>query len=158
MINNDILRRLRYALDMKESTMAAIFRLSGKRISPVEISSIMKKEDEEGFRKCTDRELEAFLDGLIINYRGLPDNPDEVKHRPGGAMDNNVVLRKLRIAMNYRDEEMLDVFNEGGFELSKPELSALFRKKGHKHYKPCGDQVLKRFLSGLAVRLKKDLS
>ena len=101
MLNNDILRRLRYALDMSGNTMSAIFKLSGHGIAPSEVSSIMKKEEEEGYRKCTDRELEMFLDGLIINYRGVPENPEGLKHKPGGAMDNNVVLRKLRIAMDF---------------------------------------------------------
>ncbi len=47
---------------------------------------------------------------------------------------------------------MLKTFSKGGFEITKPEMSALFRRKGHRHYKECGDQIMRKFLKGLSLK------
>lgn len=65
-------------------------------------------------------------------------------------MLNNDVLKKLRIALELKDTDMIEIFKLGEFDISKSELSAFFRKKDHKHYRKCGDQILRRFLTGLA--------
>lgn len=67
-------------------------------------------------------------------------------------MNNNDVLKKLRIALNLKDSDIIDILKLADFEISKTELSALFRKEDHKNYKECGDQILRRFLNGLIVR------
>jgi len=67
-------------------------------------------------------------------------------------MNNNDVLKKLRIALNLKDTDIIDILRLAGFEISKAELSALFRKEDHKNYKECGDQILRRFLNGLIIR------
>ena len=63
------------------------------------------------------------------------------------------MLRKLRIAFDLKEEDMLEVLDMGNFRVSKPELSALFRKEGHKHYRECGNEILRYFLDGLTARL-----
>jgi len=70
MTNNDILRRLRYALDIKDSTMVEIFKLSGYEISRPNLTNLLKKEEEKGYVDCSDEVTEFFLDGLIIHKRG----------------------------------------------------------------------------------------
>lgn len=165
MNKNDILRRLRYALNISNSEMAAIFKLAGYEISEYKILSIMKKEEEEGYAECSDRELEFFLDGLIIAKRGNRETPagqnsSEPEHTEpavssGIKMSNNVVLKKLRIALNFKEDDMLEVFRLSEFSITRPELSALFRKKGNKNYKVCGDQILKNFLQGITVKYRK---
>lgn len=153
MNNNDILRRLRYALNISNSGMADIFKLSGYEISEAKILTLLKKEEEEGYVECSDMELSLFLDGLIVQKRGRKDGPEpEVK--PEARMTNNLVLKKLRIALNFKEEDMLAVFKLADFDVSKPELSAFFRKKGHKNYKLCKDQMLKNFLQGLTIYLR----
>ena len=62
-----------------------------------------------------------------------------------------MVLKKLRIAFNFKEEDMLDMFKRAEYAITKPELSALFRKQGSKNYKACGDQILKKFLHGVTV-------
>ncbi len=153
---NDILRRLRYALNIGNAEMSGIFKLAGYELSEYSILNFLKKDDEEGYVECSDRELEFFLDGLIIQRRGKKETAEsEPAVKPEGRISNNLVLKKLRIALDFKEENMLEMFRLAGFEITKPELSALFRKKGHKNYKVCGDQILKNFLQGITVYFRK---
>jgi uncharacterized protein YehS (DUF1456 family) len=142
--------------------MVGIFKLAGHDILEFEILNILKKEEEEGYVECTDRELELLLDGLIIAKRGRKESPDlnkaqepEPLVKPEVRMSNNLVLKKLRIALDFKEDDMLEVFRLSEFAITKPELSALFRKKGNKNYKVCGDQILKNFLQGLTAKYRK---
>lgn len=153
---NDILRRLRYALNISNADMSGIFKLAGYELSEYSILNLLKKEDEEGYVECSDRELEFFLDGLIIQRRGKRETAGtEPAVKNESRISNNLVLKKLRIALDFKEENMLEMFRLAGFEITKPELSALFRKKGHKNYKVCGDQILKNFLQGITVYYRK---
>lgn len=156
MNNNDILRRLRYALQISNSSMAEIFKLAGLDISESAILDLLKKDDDDEFVECGDRELELFLDGLIIQKRGKRENADsDPAVKPKLSLSNNMVLKKLKIALDFKEENMLEMFRLAEFEITRPELSAIFRKKGSKNYKVCGDQILKNFLQGLAVYFRK---
>ena len=74
MTNNDFLRRLRYALNIKDYTMVEIFKLADKKVSREEITGFLKKDFEEGFIKINNKDLNLFLDGLIILKRGKREN------------------------------------------------------------------------------------
>ena len=67
-------------------------------------------------------------------------------------MTNNDILKKLRIALQLRDTDIIEILKLAEFDISKAELSALFRKEGQHNYKECGDQILRRFLDGLIIR------
>ena len=154
MINNDILRRLRYALDIKDATMIEIFKLSGYEISPDNLTAFLKKEEDKGYVECSHEVMGLFLDGLIIQKRGKREMaPGRVETR-NSVLTNNEILKKLRIALKFREDEMLSTLKLGGKTLSKSELSALFRKEGQRHYKECGDQILRNFLKGLTMRFR----
>ncbi|MBU0961222.1 MAG: DUF1456 family protein [Proteobacteria bacterium] len=153
MIANDFLRKIRYSLNLKDKEMIQIFQASGQEMQQVQLNTLLKKEDEKGFVLCSHSLLNAFLDGLIVFYRGslekgpAPDQPVKI--------NNNDMLRKVRIALAYQDTDMLEVFRLAGIKISKSELSAFFRRSGHKHYKECGDQFLRNFLQGLALYKKR---
>jgi uncharacterized protein YehS (DUF1456 family) len=151
MRNNDILRRLRYALAETDARMVAIFALKGQELSTEQVCAFMGKEDEEGVVYCPDEMLAHFLDGLILDRRGPPKS---VRSAPAGALTNNVILKKLRIALTLHEDAMLSILAAGGQPLSKGELTALFRKPDHKHFRACGDQVLRKFLKGLTLKLR----
>ena len=152
MNNNDVLRRLRYALDISNPAMIEIFRLSGCSIEQPTLLKFMKKEEEEDFIACSNPLLSFFLDGLIVHKRGRRDADSGQPPKPDLSLDNNAILKKLRIALDLKEEDMLAVMGLAGVTISKSELSALFRNKGHKHYKECGDQFLRNFLQGLTAR------
>ena len=154
MDNNDILRQLRYALNINDATMGEIFRLGSHEIEQSRVTALLKKEDEEGFVHCGTALLGSFLDGFIIYKRGRKETkPDETK-KPDTRLTNNTILKKLRIALELKEDDLLAVLRLADVEISKPALSALFRKEGHKNYKECGDQFLRKFLRGLSLRYR----
>lgn len=156
MTNNDLLRRLRYALKLNGVSIAEICALAGYVIGPLEVLNLLKKEDEKGFVACDDALMGAFLDGLITSRRGPRDAPPGTPRAADGVLNNNLVLRKLRIALELNDGDMLAIFRQAGVSVSKAELSALFRGDGQRNYKECGDQLLRNFVRGLTLGCKKD--
>ena len=151
MTNNDLLRRLRYALSLKGETIAELCTLGGHDIGPIDVLKLLKKEEEPGFVACADQVMDAFLDGLIVSRRGAHDPKPGSTRTADMALNNNLILRKLRIALELNDEAMLAILGKAGVQLSKSELSAMFRAKGHRNYKPCGDQMLRNFIRGLTL-------
>jgi uncharacterized protein YehS (DUF1456 family) len=147
MINSDILRRLRYTFNYGDTKMIEIFGLGGAEVTRADVSDWLKKEEDPLHRPINDRLLASFLNGLIIHNRGRKEGEQPVAEKQLG---NNAVLRKLKIALNFRDEDILEIMELAKFRISKHELSAFFRKEGHVHYRECKDQVLRNFLYGLA--------
>ncbi len=158
MTNNDLLRRLRYALNLNGVSIAEACALAGHHIGPVEVLNLLKKEDEKGFVVCDDTVMTAFLDGLITSRRGPRDTPPGAPPLPDGLLNNNLILRKLRIALELNDADMLAIFSQAGVSISKAELSALFRGVGQRNFKECGDQLLRNFVRGLTLGGKKDVA
>ena len=153
MNNNDTLRRIRYALDIPDDHMVKIFGLGGQKVTVNQARIFMKTEDDEDAEYCTDDIFGRFLDGLIIDRRGPPPVGKPVPP-PEPVLTNNAKLKKLRIALNLKEDVMLAILKAGGHPMSRGELTALFRKPDHKHYRECGDQVLRKFLNGLTKRLR----
>jgi uncharacterized protein YehS (DUF1456 family) len=152
MLNNDVLRSLRYTLDVNDVQMAEIIQLSGKEVELETLDALLKKEDEEGFVACDDELMAHFLDGLVYFKRGKDDNrPAQPFELP---MTNNMVLKKLRVAFELKEDDMHAIMQSVDCPVSKPEMSALFRKFGHSNYRTCGDQFLRNFLKGLTLRVR----
>ncbi len=152
MTNNDVLRRVRYALRINDATMVDIFRLSGYEAEQSAITALLKKENDAGYVACSNEVLGFFLDGLILHKRGRKEIDPGQACSTDAPLTNNGIVKKLRIALELKEEDMLGILKLAGINISKSELSALFRKEGHKHYKECGDQFLRNFLEGLALR------
>ena len=150
MTNNDFLRRLRYALNIKDNVMVQIFKKGKIVLTREDVIDYLKKDIDEGFKKLTNNDLIAFLDGLIIQKRGKREDGTpipQVKVTKNNL--NNILLRKLRIALSFKSYDMIKIFKLGGVEISEGELSALFRSEDHKNYKECGDKYIRVFLKGL---------
>lgn len=152
MLTNDILRRVRYVLDLSDPATLKLFAAGGRDLERTELADFLKREDESGVQVCPDDYLAAFLNGLIIDRRGSRGETPE----PESELDNNLVLKKLRIAFKLEDSDMQTLLEGSTTALTKSELSALFRKPGHKNYRACGDQLLRHFLSGLTARYRSD--
>ena len=69
-------------------------------------------------------------------------------------MTNNDILKKLRIALKLRDEDIIRILDLANFPVSKSEINALFQAEDHPNYKECGDQILRNFLNGLIVYMR----
>ncbi|RWZ54493.1 DUF1456 family protein [Halobacillus fulvus] len=164
MDNNDILIRLRYALDMKDQDMVKIFELGGVELTKEDVLKVLTKveedeEDDEHYMKCTNSMLESFLNGFITFKRGpqkpkpgQPDKPDRsIKNH---SSVNNVMLKKVKIALQLKNEDVIEIVDLAGVTMTKGELGAFLRKEGHKNYKECGDKYARNFLKGLAIRYR----
>jgi uncharacterized protein YehS (DUF1456 family) len=175
MNNNDILIRLRYALDIKDTDMLEIFKLGGITMTKEELLRILLKPknsnnsnlDEDKFipnddmRKCNNFMLESFLNGFIVFKRGKQEQKSgEPEKQEFMIKDNNtvnnVMLKKLKIALSLTGEDMLTIMNAAGVELSNSELSAVLRREGHRNYKECKDRYARNFLKGLAIRYRNN--
>jgi uncharacterized protein YehS (DUF1456 family) len=156
MINNDVLRAIRYMLDLSDAKVVEITHLADANftIAKEDVHAFLKKDEEPGYVECSNAVLAHFLDGLVFHRRGrdesLPSRPVEKR------VTNNVVLKKLRVAFELKDVDMHQILADAGFPVSKPELSALFRQADHKNFKLCGDQLLRNFLKGLTMRIRRD--
>ena len=158
MITNDILRRVRYALQLNDTKMLAIFASVDNEIDEKYLHSIMAKEGEENYIFCRDSLLSLFLDGLIYDKRGRKEGAVPVLLAGKAILPNNDILRKLRIALNFKEDDMLNALSSAEFPVSKSELSALFRKSTHRNYKVCGDQLLRNFLNGITKQFRPEAS
>ena len=150
MTTNDVLRRLCFALKLSDPAMLEMLKLSGKPLDKELLVAYFIKEEDPGYTPCPDAVLEALLDGMIVKYRGRKEDAPITGTRVPSSLDNNMILKKLRIALELKEEDLMAIMKLAGVELSSHELSALFRKKDHKNYKPCMDQFLRNFLAGLA--------
>lgn len=164
MNNNDILIRLRYALDIKDTDMIKIFELGDVTLTRDELRVVLTKQQEEDELPrdavCTNRTLEAFLNGLIIYKRGKLPVKDGVAPKPTFLITsqsnvNNVLLKKVKIALALTSDDMLDILRLAGVYASDSELSAILRKEGHRNYKECGDRYARNFLKGLAINYRE---
>lgn len=146
MRNNDILRSIRYTFDFSDAKMTAIFGSVDPQVTRGQIIDWLKKEDEPTFQNCSDRHLAAFLNGLIIEKRGKQEGP---LPEPEQRLTNNLILKKLKIALDLKGEDILAIMALARFHLSEHEVSALFRRPDNKHYRLCKDQILRNFLKGV---------
>lgn len=155
MRNDDIIQSIRYMLDIDDVEIAHILKLRGYEPKRDEIAAIFDRqhlpEGEKG-EDCSHELMAHFLDGLIYYKRGKDeDHPPRPIKTP---VTNNMVLKKLRVAFKLREKDMHNILEQGGFSISKHEMSALFRREDHKNYRECGDQILRYFLKGLTTRLR----
>jgi uncharacterized protein YehS (DUF1456 family) len=147
MTHNDVLRSLRYLLKVDDAGLAHIFRLGQREISRDEIVAFLKKEDEDGYLACGDKAMAHFLNGLVTYKRGKDESrPPQPVELP---VTNNTVLKKIRVAFELKDDDLIALLERTGLTVSKGELSALFRRPDHRNYRECGDQVLRHLLRGL---------
>ncbi len=152
MTNNDIFRRLRYLFNFNELKIIALFSLVDCKVEANEVKNWLRKDEDPEFKEISDKELASFLNALIIEKRGRREGPLPIAEDP---LSNNMILRKLKIAFDYKTDDILDIFALIDKKISKHELSAFFRNPDHKSYRPCMDQYLRAFLSGLQAKHKQ---
>jgi uncharacterized protein YehS (DUF1456 family) len=147
--HNDILRSVRYLLDVGDARLAEIIRMGGGVVTPDQVVAFLKKEDEPGYVECGHPTMAAFLNGLIIYKRGKdesrPPLPVEI------PVTNNTILKRLRVAFELKDSDIIALIERCGLRVSKAELGAFFRRPDHRNYRDCGDQFLRNLLRGMGT-------
>lgn len=154
MTNNDILRRIRYTFDFNDSKMIALFGLADHKVTREQISDWLKKDDDPACQKCSDTQLAIFLNGLINDKRGKKKG---LQPKPEKRLTNNIIFMKLKIALNLKAEDVLEIMELANLRISKHELSAFFRRADHKHYRDCNDQILRNFLKGMQLKYRDNI-
>ncbi len=151
MNKNDILRRIRYTFDLSDSKMISIFDQADHQITRAQVSDWLKRDDDPACQQCSDMHLAIFLNGLINDKRGKKDGPQP---EPEKNLSNNTIFMKLKIALNLKADDVINILSLAGVNISKHELSAFFRRPGHKHYRECKNQMLRNFLKGLQLKYR----
>ena len=153
MTNNDILRRVRYIFNFNDAKVIELFASAGMSVSREQISAWLKKDDDATYKPINDKALATFLNGLINEKRGQREGEQP---QPESQLTNNIILMKLKIALNLKAEDIIELLASVGFKLNKPELSAFFRKVTHKHFRECKDQVIRNLLKGMQLKYRGD--
>ena len=162
MVNNDILIRLRYALNITDLKLVELFELAGMPLSAEALRPLFLKEGEEGYRECDGPTLGAFLEGLVISRRGRKEGAPSAASsaapaaKPAwvGQPSNNDVLKAVRIALQLREEDIVAILRSVDVDASKSEINALFRRKDQENFRLCGDQFLRNFLAGVTKKYR----
>lgn len=152
MNNNDVIRSLRQTLNLNPSHIAALFTLGNLQVDLETITNLLKEPSETAFMVCPDNYLSCFLDGLITQRRGKSDKKPEASPNNSPVLNNNLILKKLRIAFDLKEDDLLELLSLAEYETSRSELGSIFRKPGNKHYRECSDEFLMGFLVGLSYR------
>lgn len=153
MTNNDILHRIRFIFDFNDTNMIEIFGLGGLPVTQEQVIAWLKKDTDPTGQKCSDSQLAMFLNGFIVHRRG---NREGAQPEPEQQITNNIIFRKLKIALDLQADDILEILELADIHLGKHELSALFRKPGHKHYRECKDSILGGFLNGAQIIYSRD--
>lgn len=153
MNNSDIIRTIRYIFNFKDPKMVDIFKAGGLEVKREQVANWLKKEDEPFFEAIIDKDLAIFLNGFIIENRGKKEGEEP---KPEKTLTNNIIFRKLRIALNLKEDDVLEILSSVGMHISPHELSAFFRNPTQSQYRPCKDQILRNFLRGLQKRYRTE--
>lgn len=153
MHNNDILRRIRFTFDFGDDKIIKIFSLGDLEVDREKISNWLKKDDDPDFKSIYDKQLASFLNGFISLKRGVREGP---KMKAEKTLNNNIILRKLKIALNLRDEDIVEILQSTDLKFSKHEINAFFRKPTQKQFRHCLDQVLRNFLLGMQMKYRPE--
>ena len=155
MTNNYFIRRTQYIFSLKAKKMIEIFKSVGIDVTFDQVVGWTRRDEDPEVVLMEDNLLASFLNGFIIEKRGKKEGPLPV---PEDKMNNNLVLRKFRIALDMKDTDMLEIFRLSHTQISKHELSSFFRKKDHRNWAYCKDQFLRNFFHGLQAKYKEGIS
>jgi len=144
---NEILYRIQKALNLTMEEMLEAYKLEAYEMDEKHLSSLLLRRQDKDFKLCTYEELGLFLDGLVTLKRG--PSPKKATDKETVELTNNLILKKLRIALELKEAETEIIFGLADVELSKQQMASLFRKEGHKNFKVCSDELLMAFLEGL---------
>jgi uncharacterized protein YehS (DUF1456 family) len=151
MTHNDVLRSVRFLLNVTDAKLADIIRLGGGVATPADIAAFLKKEEEPGYVECGQPVMAHFLNGVVIYKRGKdesrPPPPIEI------PVTNNTILKRLRVAFELKDSDITALIEKSGLRVTKAELGSFFRRPDHRNYRDCGDQFLRNLLKGLGSRV-----
>jgi uncharacterized protein YehS (DUF1456 family) len=151
MNNSDVLRNIRYTFNLNDDKMMQMCTYKDEVATRAEISSWLKKDEDPDFVEIPDRKLSIFLNSFIEKRRGKQEGREL---QPDKYLNNNIILRKLKIALELKTSDMVEIYKYVGMRVSEHEINAFFRKPDQRQYRKCLDQFLRKFLYGIKVKYK----
>lgn len=145
MTHNALLAHLKLAFGLDDAALVRLFALGG---CPLDDAAVAARQRTYVPDSLTYAELVALLDGLIADRRGPSTRPAPQGKTRRIRYPNNVVLKKLRIAMDLKEEDTAATFAAGGLDLDHYAIGALFRQEGQSQFRACTDDQLLAFLTG----------
>ena len=140
-----LFQRITKALYLNINDLVSIYEIEAFPKSKEELRAMLQDEHSKRFKGASYEDLGIFLDGLITKNRGKsPNTPQEEQ-----TLNNNLVLKKLRVALNLKSHEMVMLFALVDVDISPSQINALFRNETHKNYRLCSDKMLLDFLDGV---------
>ena len=155
MRTNDIFRKLTQSLLLDTPKIQALFAVTEIDLSDKDVANLLKTDYQPGFEAMPDYILTIFLNNLIDEQRGKKADAQAEVIEKHHKISNNDVLKKLRIAFNLHEQDVRDALKLATIELTKSDLSALFRKPGHAQFKGCDDSLVLDFIEGLGLLLQE---
>lgn len=153
MYNNEILMAIKDNLSLNNEQILDCLKYGNSEMAEIDIAKLfVSKRARQEHIICENELLESFLNGLIILKRGEPDiKPGQEKKRSISASKsiNNVVLKKLKIALNLSNKDSIEIFLASDTVISNGQLTGFLRKEGHKNYRKFSDSHLMAFLKGV---------
>ncbi len=134
--------------------MIEVFGMADFTVTRSQVSNWLKKEEDPVYESLSDAQLAIFLNGFIIDKRGKKDGPQP---EPEIRLTNNIIFRKLKIALNFKDDDIVAIFKLVDIRIGKSELTSFFRNPKSDKYRECKDQFLRNFLYGIEKKYRVDL-
>jgi len=148
MKTNNIINKIIEAVGIDADSVVDICKLVDYDVEVDTVQRWSFPSDDDSFLLCSYEDLGNFLDGFIIFKRGVSTNPK--RSDEAIALTTNLILKKIRIALNLKEPEIEIIFAMGEVSLTKQQLSSLFRKESHKNFRECSNDLLISFLDGLS--------
>jgi uncharacterized protein YehS (DUF1456 family) len=152
MTNNDILKRVRYTFDYSDEEMIDVFGAADYLVTRSLVTDWLKSEDHQDYKDIHDDQLATFLNGLINVKRGKKEGPQTAAEK---VLDNNTILRKIKIALKLKTEDIQELYDLAGKPISPHEVTAFLRNPKQAQYRPFQEQYLRNFLNGLQLKYRK---
>ena len=132
---------------MSNSELIEAYSLVDYSMKNERLENILKRRQDQGYEEANYEELGIFLDGLVLLKRGASDRVSTIEEAV--ALSNNLIMKKLRVALELKEAELVIVFALAEITLTKRQIGALFRKEGTKNFKYASDELLMAFIEGL---------
>jgi uncharacterized protein YehS (DUF1456 family) len=153
MTNNDILKRIRYTFAYSDEEMIGVFGAADYTVTRSLVTDWLKSEDHQDYKDLHDDQLATFLNGLINVKRGKKEDPQPAAEK---VLDNNTILRKIKIALKLKTEDIQELYDLAGKPISPHEITAFLRNPKQAQYRPFHEQYLRNFLNGLQKKYRRD--
>jgi len=142
-----VITALKDALNLSRPQILSLYELLEYPMSRERLDRILKNPSNKRSITASYEELGLFLDALILQKR--KESPKVNESDEEIELTNNLIFKKIRVALNLKEYEIAIIFELADYRISKSQIKDLFRSPKHPKYRECSDKTLAAFLEGL---------